>query len=660
MAVLGISGLFATEHDDYDPATFFAFFHDAAACLVDGGRTLAAIEEERLSRDKHTNRFPGRAARACLDIAGLTPAAVTEIAYFFEEEFTDRDLARVAHGDPEMPLRPVRDLLHDRLRTALGADLADVPVTFVPHHLAHAASAFHDSGMRSALVVVMDGNGERDGISVYRGDGNGLERLHGYPRSVSVGHFYTAVTNAVGYRVFDEYKVMGLASFGNPSRFRTLFEELYELGPDGSYELSCHRVPDLLFDAGLRPRRSTDPITETHRDLAAAAQEVAERVGVHVITHWLLHTGEVDLCLAGGVAQNTSLNGKLLAVPGLRRVYVPPAAHDAGAALGAAMVVDRVRPGRTAGPAGARPYSADAYLGTSLGTDADIAGRLAAWSAFVRAERPDDLERTVAAALADGAVVGWADGRAEFGPRALGRRSILADPRPDSQRDRVNKMIKKREDYRPFAPIVTAGAAARYFDLPAGSAVDADHGHMSFVVPVRDGVGLGAVTHVDGTARVQALRPEQNPRMHRLLEEFAAVAGVPVLLNTSFNNHAEPIVDSVDDAVATFVTTGLSLLVVGPFLVTRLPDEDAALSAAGLELQPFCRIAVETDRHRESHEVYRTAQPTQRKRISPAAADLIRKGRRISGTDLGEPERSALVAEIRRLWDDRYIRVVPG
>ncbi|RKT57776.1 carbamoyltransferase family protein [Saccharothrix australiensis] len=654
MAVLGVSGLFATETDDYDPSRFFAFYHDATACLVHNGRTLAAIEEERLNRDKHTNRFPINAIRACLDASGTDARDISHVAYFFEEAYTDQDIAREALDDPGMPLVPSRTLLHQRITEATGVDLSDRPTSFLTHHETHAASAFYDSGMSSALIVVSDGNGERDGICVFAGDGDGIRLLHAYNRSNSLGHFYTAVTKYVGYKNFDEYKVMGLASFGDRSVYRKLFSELYAFGPDGNYALANDRVVKTLIEEVGPPRRHDDPITRVHKDLAAAAQEAVERIGLHVIEHWLRRTGLTDLCLAGGVAQNTTLNGKLLKLPGVRRVFIPPSPHDAGAALGAAMIIDRRLHGRVHDV-----FSPTAYLGAPLGDDEHIRARLDAWGDFITYERPEHLERDVAAALAGGTVIGWTQGRAEFGPRALGNRSILADPRPAENRDRVNLMIKQREDYRPFAPVVTAPDAATYFELDGA---EADHSYMGFVVPVREEhrAGLGAITHVDGTARVQALREEQNPRLYRLLKEFEAVAGVPVLLNTSFNNHAEPIVQSVDDAVTSFLTTGLDLLVVGPYVVQRTDTPAEALAKSRLEIPRFCQVVRTVDRHGENQVIIRTSRPNRRTPVSAVLAELLREGGRISDLPLAADEREELVREVRRLWDNRLVVVSPS
>lgn len=657
MPVLGLSGLFGMECTDYDPAPFFGFYHDSAACLVDAGCTLAAAEEERFNREKHTNRFPATAVRACLDQAGLTAASISHVAYFFGEAYTDLELARIAADDPDMPLRPVRELLCDRLSATTGLDFGDRPVVFTSHHRAHAASAYLDSGMNQAVVLVADGNAETEGVSVFLGEGPRLRLLRAYPRSHSLGHFYAAVTKQLGLRAFDEYKVMGLASYGNPDTYRDLLAGLYTLGPDGAYTLAVADVLTILTERLGAPRRTTDPIGQRERDLAAAAQEVVERVSVHLVQHWLQETGIGRLCLAGGVAQNTSMNGRLLGLRVVEEMVVPAAPHDAGAALGAAMLVDQdLHAGRPRTPA--TRYSASPYLGADLGSDGAIGARLAAWGAFVTHRRPADLEDEVAADLATGAVVGLAQGRAEFGPRALGNRSILADPRRAEQRDRVNRMIKQREGYRPFGPVVAAEDAERYFAIPS---TVAEHGHMSFVVPVRPEhrEQLRAVTHVDGTARVQVLRRDRNPRLWRLLQLFGRHTGVPVLLNTSFNNDVEPIVQTADDVVVSLLTTRLTLAVVGPFVVQRAPTADAALALVRLRPAPFCRLESRTDRHGHRSALVRTHQPVRRTVVDRHVETLLTEQLRPADLDLPDAELDALLTQVARLWDRRLVTVEP-
>jgi predicted NodU family carbamoyl transferase len=659
VAILGLSGLFGTEHDDPSPDRFQAFYHDSAAALVASGRTLAAVEEERLSREKHSNHFPGAAARACLEVAGVRPAELTGIAYFFDEAFTDVELDLMAAGDPQLVHRPSRETVVGRLSDALGADLSGVPVHFARHHDAHAASAFYDSGLSRALVVVSDGNGEAEGISVYLGEPGGLRRLHAYPREQSLGHFYTAVTRLLGYREFDEYKVMGLASSGDPRPWRSALDGLYALGPAGTYRLDHATVLSRLIRAGARPRRAWEPLTASHRDLAAAAQEALERVTLHVVRHWLAETGLRTLCLAGGVAQNTSLNGRLLGLgPGvLDEVTVPASPHDAGAALGAAMLVDAAdRPPPRSGPG--RRYTAGPFLGPHLGEPAEVAARLAAWTGLVEVDQVDDLEREIAAELAAGAVVGWAQGRSEFGPRALGNRSILADPRPAANRDRVNRLVKKREDYRPFAPVVPEPHAGRFFDL---GDVRADHSHMGFVVDVLPAArsALGAVTHIDGTARVQVLRPGQNPALWSLLTAFGELTGVPVLLNTSFNNYAEPIVQTVDDAVACLLSTGLTLLGIDRYRVRPVGDIGVLLRGLRVALMPFCRLVHTVDRTGERWAVVRTPTPGRRTEVSETCGELLRRGGSVADRGLGRTEEDPLAEEVRLLWDRRLVRLMP-
>lgn len=654
MRVLGISGLFSTQREEYPPDVHPAFFHDAAACLVEDGRVLAAVEEERVCRDKHTNRFPLGAVEECLTIAGRDLGEIDAIAYFFDDGFTDREFQQLGLERSDLPLRRCRDLIVDRLSDRFTKVPAVDDVFGVTHHESHAASTFYHSGFDPALVVVMDGNGEDESITIFEGRDRRLRRLHSYPRSASLGHFYTAITRFVGYSDFDEYKVMGLASYGDRDRLVNLFDDVFSLRPDGGYDLDVAGLPRLLIERGVTPRRSGEPIEQSHRDFAAAGQAVLETIAHHVVTHWVWQTGLRNLCLAGGVSQNTSLNGKLLMSGLFTGVYVHPAPHDAGAAMGAALLA-----GQRAGDRQVAPLS-DVYLGRHIGTDEDIERELDRWAGFVTWERPDDLPGHVAGLLAEGEVVGWAQGRAEFGPRALGSRSILADPRPAENRDRVNLLVKQRESYRPFAPVVTAEAAARYFDLPAARA---DYGYMGFIVAVREQwrSELAAITHVDGTARVQVLRPGINPKVERLLAAFGALTGVEVLLNTSFNNYAEPIVHTPADALTCLLTTGLSALAVGPFLVRRVPGAvEAGLATLHVSLMPLCEVVTTWSANGRATVIRRTVDKRRSQPISDRMAGLVIAGGRIGDLDLAPDEAAELGAELLRLWDRRLIRVAPA
>lgn len=653
MTVLGISGLFTTEEDDYDPTNFYQRSHDAAACIISNGVTLAAIEEERLNRDKHTFRFPTAALKSCFDVSGTKPTDVTKIAYYFGEEYMGMRLDKAAASDPYMMAKPIREQLRLRVNEAIDFDYPSEIFSFLPHHDTHAASAFYDSGMKDALVVVSDGNAEKDGISIYEASAEGLQKVQTYRREHSLGHFYTAITRMVGYRNFDEYKVMGLASFGDSSVYRNLFADLYSLEVDGGYALDYEAALEALLEAGHRPRRVGEEISQAHKDLAASAQEVLETISLHVISHWQKFIGSKNLCLAGGVAQNTSLNGKLLNLKGLESIFIPPASHDGGAALGAAMLAEH----EEISPQTGRRYSKTAYLGCSIGTDAEIKDRLDAWTEYISYEYIENPEVVAAERLSANHVIAWVQGRAEFGPRALGNRSILADPRPSANRDRVNLLIKKREDYRPFAPVVTEEDAFRYFKL---SEISADHSYMGFVVPVLEECRdlLGAVTHVDGTARVQVLSENQNPRYWRLIKEFEKRTGTPVLLNTSYNNSSEPIVQSADDAISTFITTGLDRLFIGNYEVTRRSDVLTPLLRAKLEMMPFCTLSSQMGRNFKKMGIFRTAFPNQIYPVSEDIATLIHE--RSAAFELGVISTGDFANEIWSLWDRRLVRVIPG
>ena len=651
MRVLGLSGLFSTEEAEYPPDVHPAFFHDAAACLVEDGRVVAAVEEERVSRDKHTNRFPIGAAAECLEIAGIRLSDVDAFGYFFDDAFTDRELALEALHQPELPLHGCQDLILSRLAEGLGGTPSTDKVTGVRHHDTHAATAYFHSGFDPALVVVMDGNGEDESFSVYEGRSGVLRTLHTYPRSSSLGHYYTLLTRFIGYGNFDEYKVMGLAPYGDPSVFAGVFEESYSLAADGGYTLDVAGLPALLMDRGIMPRRASEPMSARYRDLAAAGQRALERITIHVVSHWAAATGLGNLCLAGGVAQNTSMNGRLLSSGAFEGVYVHPAAHDGGAAMGAALLL---------GQRGDRPARRlpDAYLGRDIGSGDSIAAALERWSGYLEWTAPPDLEATAAALLAAGEVIGWAQGRAEFGPRALGNRSILADPRPIENRDRVNHLIKQREGYRPFAPVVAEAEAARYFVLPDCAA---DYSYMGFVVEVRPEhrADLGAVTHVDGSARVQVLRPDANPRLSRLLAEFGARTGVPVLLNTSFNNYAEPIVHTPEDAIVCLLTTGLSALAVGPYLVRRKSAGEVPVSSLRISLMPHCEVVSTWSAAGRKTVVRRRTNKRHELVVSEPMGRLAAEGGTLDGAGLPPHEAAALTLELRQLWDRRLVRLAP-
>jgi carbamoyltransferase len=551
--------------------------HDAAAVLLENGKVLAAIEEERLSRVKHSSAFPARAIRRCLELAGVELHQIDWIAVGGSEPMVDHFFLHRSLEDATFPFGSGRQQIASLFAREFGVDVSS-RLRFVGHHVAHLWSAFLPSGLDSGLVMSVDGIGDGLSGAVATFEGAQMQLLREYSHKRSLGHFYRDGITLLGYTRFDEYKVMGLAPYGNPSTYADLFARVYRLLPDGEYELQRRELVRAAGPAGLlaHVRRKGEPFTQAHADFAAGLQETLGRVVIHVLTHLRKTTGARNLCLAGGVAHNCTLNGHVAYSELFDEVWVQPAAHDAGNALGAALAVLDAEGVRYEGG-----RMSHVFFGTGLPGDAELERAVSRWGDLISFQRSADIVEETASALAGGAVVGWVQGRSEFGPRALGNRSILADPRPAENKDRINAMVKKREGYRPFAPSVQVEKAADYFELPRGMK---EAPFMTFALRVRPNAQpmLGAITHVDGTARVQTVAREANPRYWSLLDAFERHAGIPILLNTSFNNNAEPIVDSVDEAISCFLTTGLDLLVVGDFVVRKRDDRSDPGACHGL------------------------------------------------------------------------------
>jgi len=562
--------------------------HDAAAAILKDGCLIAAIEEERLSRVKHSNSFPYRAIRYCLDSVGAKLEDLDQIAVDSER----REVDGVAFSDylknPRSPRLTGRQWIGNMFQKAFGVDVS-AKVRFCQHHLAHAYSTFFPSAFDEALIFCPDGEG--DGLSgiIAVGRGKSISILHRIPDSQSLGHFYIQMIKLIGYRRFDEYKAMGLAPYGNNEVFGPVLQSLIQLLPEGTYKiLPFQERLGILGKAGLLKdmRRKGAPFRQKDKDIAAAVQWVLESAVFHVLEHFQKTSGTKSLCLAGGVAHNCTLNGKILKKGLFDRVFVQPAAHDAGNAIGAALCAYAEESGQVH-LAGMK----DLYLGPDIGDDEKVFNELSRWGNLITFERREDIAKAGAEQLASGNVIGWVQGRSEFGPRALGNRSILADPRPAENKDIINQMIKKRESFRPFAPSVQNEKLHEIFSVPEEVR---ELPYMIFVVGVREDYRkvLGAVTHVDGTARVQSVSRESNLRYWKLIDEFGAITGIPVVLNTSFNNNAEPIVDSVEDAVACFLTTGIHALIVGDYLVRKsdLSPGDKRLRELIPELRPSRKL----------------------------------------------------------------------
>jgi carbamoyltransferase len=598
-----------------------AYYHDSAAAIVRDGEIVAAAQEERFTRIKHDARFPARATASCLHSAGVKLGDVDFVVFYdkpwlkFERMIetyigcAPRGLKSFLTAMPlwlggKLNLRPV---LKDELARVAGLKKSEVPpLLFTEHHQAHAASAFFPSPFSKAAVLCMDGVGEWATTSLWMGEGNDLTPLWEIHFPHSIGLLYSAFTYYTGFKVNSgEYKVMGLAPYGEPRYAQVILDKLIDLKPDGSFRLN---LDYFNYTAGLTmtnerfhslfagpPRKPDSPLTGRDMDVAASIQNVTEEAVRRLAATARRETGAEFLCLAGGVALNCVANGKLLRDGLFRDLWVQPAAGDAGGAIGGALAAWHIYR-----KAPRRPAEGDAMKGAFLGpsfSDAEIAATLERLGA--RWERLDDAEliKSVVEALGRGAVVGWFQGRMEFGPRALGARSILGDPRDPRMQSRMNLKIKFRESFRPFAPAVLTEHAANYFDL------DRPSPYMALVAPVADAVRIAeapgdgrlsgidrlkarrstipAVTHVDYSARIQTVHRETNPRFYELVRKFAEATGCPVVVNTSFNVRGEPIVCTPEDAWRCFMRTEMDYLAAGNILLKK--SEQPRLSPGELD-----------------------------------------------------------------------------
>lgn len=549
-----------------------AFYHESACCLLVDGRLVAAAAEERFSRIKHDPRLPVHAFRACLDAGNLDLTDVDAVAYYEEPipKLARQIWAGAPDGDADRPwLDPHQ--AERSIREGLGWD---GPVLSFPHHLSHAASAYFYSGFPDAAVLTVDGVGEWATTTYGRADGADLELFGEVRFPHSLGLLYSTLTAYLGFRVNGgEAKVMGLAPYGEP-RFADRLRHVVDLRADGDYRLDLRYFGFLggrrMWSRALEdllehpPRKPESEISDVHRDLARSLQEVTEEILLDRVRWLATQTDSEHLCMAGGVALNCVSNGRILRDGPFRRLFVQPAAGDQGACLGAAALAHRRLTEETL-PREELPH---AHWGRGWSAD-EIEPLLRATGLRYRdyRRREPELMSEAARLLASGAVVGWFSGREELGPRALGARSILADPRNPDVRDRLNRKIKRREDFRPFAPSVLAEHATEHFDLTP-EAVDTARFMLS-TCRVTSPRKLPAVTHVDGSARPQVVERERIPRFAALLDAFHRRTGCPVLLNTSFNVRGEPIVSSPVDALKCMVDAELDALVLEGFLLER-------------------------------------------------------------------------------------------
>jgi carbamoyltransferase len=590
-----------------------AFYHDSAAALTEDGRIVAAAQEERFTRKKHDASFPRNAIAYCLDEAKLALDQIDHVVFYDKpflkfERLLETYVALAPRGfrsfKMAMPLWLreklfQRSLLGDEFKALMG-DFDGKRLLFCEHHLSHAASAFYPSPFESAVVLTLDGVGEWATTSAAMGDGHRLEVFQEIHFPHSLGLLYSAVTYYIGFKVNSgEYKVMGLAPYGEPKYKRLILDNLIDLKADGSFRLDMSyfdyctgltMTNDRFAKLFGEPVRTSERLlTPFHMDVAASIQAVLDEAVLRLARALARQTGSRNLCLAGGVALNCVANGKVLRDAVFDNIWIQPAAGDAGGAVGAALAATHIFKGQP------RKIShSDGMAGSFLGpcfSQSDIERRLTAAGARFTVLDEDAMVETAVQALVGQQAVGWFQGRMEFGPRSLGARSILGDPRSPAMQKTLNLKIKYRESFRPFAPAVLREDAAEWFEL------NSDSPYMLIVADVRAdkrrtmtpseqalfGIDklnvlrsmIPATTHVDYSARIQTVHAETNPLFHRLLSRFKALTGCPVVINTSFNVRGEPIVCQPEDAFRCFMGNELDLLVIGNCVLRKIEQDQS-------------------------------------------------------------------------------------
>jgi carbamoyltransferase len=592
-----------------------AFYHDSAACLVKDGDIIAGAQEERFTRQKHDSGFPAHAILYCLREAGIAPTEIDNVV-FYEKPFVkfERLLETYLAFAPKgfvsfakaMPVW-IKDKLFqkseliDQLKSTIGESINwRERLLFSEHHLSHAASAYYPSPFDSAAVLTLDGVGEWTTTSLAIGKGGDLKVVKEIHFPHSLGLLYSAFTYYTGFKVNSgEYKVMGLAPYGEPRYADLIREKLITVADDGSFQLDMsyfdyatgltmtNKKFDTLF--GGPPRTSETELTQREMDLAASVQKVTEDIVLELARGIAKETGERNLCLAGGVALNCVANGILLREKIFDNIWIQPAAGDAGGALGAALATWYLHHNKERSTPKERDAMKGAYLGPEF-SDAEIETELTACGAIFRKRSEDEMIEEVASALADEKAVGWMQGRMEFGPRALGGRSIIADPRSPIMQKQLNLKVKYRESFRPFAPSVLREDVANWFEH------ETDSPYMLLVADVQNekrramteeeealfGIdklnvprsSVPAITHVDYSARIQTVHADTNPKYHAVISKFKEKTGCPLVVNTSFNVRGEPIICTPTDAFKCFMGTDMDVLAVGNYVLYKERQDD--------------------------------------------------------------------------------------
>jgi carbamoyltransferase len=610
-------------------------FHDASAAIFKDGELIAAYEEERFTRIKHTNHFPARAIAECLK---HLPEATTPdlIAFSVKEEFLYQMVKE--HRGRKGPYDNAAAFVTEMLSLHCQWETDSSRIRFYDHHFCHAAGAYFQSGFEKSLVITIDGAGDGCSGRVYEAAKGQFRELHTISLTDSLGYYYLYVTRHLGFYMFDEYKVMGLAPYGDAEAYRDFFGNFYRLLPDGRFAIDKLELYKLRMIAS--PRQQGEEITQTHKDIAAALQESLEKIVFHMASHFRSYTGITRLCLAGGVALNCKMTGELLYSGMFEEIFVHPAAADNGLSIGAGLACAHEQ-----NPGAEMPVLRHLYLGSGFSDCSVVEKEIGNWQRQISAKKVDDDALESARLLAANRTVGWFRGKAEFGPRALGNRSILADPRPYENREKINAIVKMREGFRPFAPSVLEELVDEYFEVPAGVRT---FPFMTFVLKVRPQYRdiLQAITHVDGTARIQTVSKSTNPHYWRLIHCYHDLTGVGMVLNTSFNSNVEPIVNTPKEAIVCFLTTNLDDLVMEGYHIRKNRTNAPDISDFVMQLPGHVRLMDEDGGKLENLYTKNSF------RVSEPLSELIRKRERIPDTD------EQLMSEIRKLLSLRMIDIV--
>ncbi|HPN73149.1 MAG TPA: carbamoyltransferase [Candidatus Omnitrophota bacterium] len=586
-----------------------AYYHDSAAALLENGNIIAAAQEERFTRKKHDPSFPSKAVEYCLKEAGVEPGDLDVVAFYDKpfvkfERLLETYLAYAPSGiwsfiQAMPPWIKKKLFMKEHIKSELGYQGR---IIFPEHHHSHAASAFYPSPFEEAAILTVDGVGEWATVTLGKGRGNRIELFEEIRFPHSLGLLYSAFTYYCGFKVNSgEYKLMGLAPYGEPVYAQIILDELIDLKPDGSFKLNMkyfnycagltmtNRKFHKLF--GGPPRKKEAEVEQRHMDLARSVQVVTESVVMKMARHLYDTTSCRNLCMAGGVALNCVSNGKVLREGPFEKIWIQPASSDAGGALGAALVAWHEYLGNVRHATKTRDSQKASLLGPDF-SDEEVERYLKENGIPYTRMGKEDLYSRVASLIAAENVIGWFQGRMEFGPRALGSRSILGDPRSEKMQSVINRKIKFRESFRPFAPSILAENAKEYFGL------DSESPYMLIVSPVaeekrvpmkNDSLSRGmeklkekrsevpAITHVDYSARVQTVKREDNPDYYALIEKFSELHGCPLVINTSFNVRGEPIVCTPDDAYRCFMRTNMDYLVMGSFVIDKKQQDPARL-----------------------------------------------------------------------------------